>query len=198
MDSRRITHFEPLDRSEQETLLALAREAIEKYAASRRMPEKIDISEDSRVTEKLRERRGVFVTLYRLNALRGCIGNHSTEDCLVHSVPRMAVASGFDDPRFPPLSREELSDLLIELSVYLTPVFPVDDPEEIELGKHGIIIVKGGRRATFLPKVAPEQGWDKATTLAMLCRKAGLPPDAWKDSDARFSVYQVQDFDEAP
>ena len=194
MKTRDRTHFEPLDRGEQQLLLGLACEAIEEYAVSRQMPDRIDVTADSRVTDKLKENRGVFVSLYRKNNLRGCIGNHSTDDCLCHAVPRMAVASGFRDPRFPPLGTEELSEVSIELSVYLTPVVPVSGPEEIELGKHGIILTRGSNRATFLPKVALEQSWDKPTTLALLCRKAGLPAEAWRHSDARLSVYQVQAF----
>ncbi len=108
----------------------------------------------------------------------------------------MAVAAAFEDPRFPPVTAAELDAIRIKVSVYLTNVYPIDSLDEFEMGTHGIIMQKGRHAATYLPEVPLQAGWrSKEEELASLCRKAGLPIDAWK-SGAQFWVYQTQRFAE--
>ncbi len=188
---RNIQTFDALSKEEQEYLLMIARRSLEEYILKGRVP---DINIPEKYQKHLSEKRGVFVTIYKGSELRGCIGNHMPEIPLCECVQRMALESGFNDPRFSPLKEEELDDIRIEISVYLTGVEPIESIEEFEVGKHGIIMQKGSRSATFLPKVPVEQGWDKVTTLKYLCLKAGLEPNAWKDGDTRFAVYETQVF----
>jgi hypothetical protein len=91
----------------------------------------------------------------------------------------MTRAAAFEDPRFPPLTRSELKDIDVEISV-LSPLTPIKNMEEIEVGKHGIYIIKKYHRGVLLPQVAIEQGWDRETFLKHTCLKAGLDPDCWK------------------
>jgi AmmeMemoRadiSam system protein A len=113
----------------------------------------------------------------------------------VHEVvAQRAASAALDDSRFPhKVGVDELPFIAIEISV-LTPPRKVAGPDEIEIGRHGIILASGWNRATFLPQVAPEQGWDRDTTLAHLARKAGLPSDGWKN--AEYQVYEAIVFEE--
>jgi len=105
-----------------------------------------------------------------------------------------AINAAVNDPRFPPVQPEEIPHLHIEISV-LTPLQPLDDYRRIEIGKHGVLLSKNGRRAVFLPQVAPEQGWDLEEMLTNLAHKAGLPGDAWKEG-ASFEVFEAIVFEE--
>jgi MEMO1 family protein len=184
--------FEPLGQGEQELLLALARKTLEVALDGGR----VEAAAPAASGPHLRDRRGVFVTLTIDGDLRGCIGTHEPDTPLWDTVRRMAAASAFEDPRFPPLARSELARVRIEISVYLTRLLPLRSADEYVVGRQGIILKAGGRAATFLPQVPVEQGWDRETTLAELCLKAGLPKDAWRGSDALFLVYETQVFGE--
>ena len=185
---------ESLTPAEQEFLLNLARRTIEyAFAHHRKLPETEYAAE---LTAGLRQPRGCFVTLNtRDGELRGCIGEIEARRPLAQAVVERALDAAFGDPRFLPVTPEEWPELRLEISV-LTPPHPVADWSEIELGRHGIILEKAGRGAVFLPQVAPEQHWDLATTLTQLSRKAGLPPDAWREG-ARFSVFEALVFHES-
>lgn len=188
-----------LTADEKRTLIRLARTTIEEYLETRRLPQKIE--EQFTLTERLKERAGVFVTLKRGGKLRGCMGRIGYPEQanqlppLYEIVMRMAVASATQDRRFRPVSLAELNDIEIEISV-LTIAKEVPGYEAFEVAKHGIIIRKGDQTAVFLPQVAPEQGWDRDTTLQQLCRKAGLPTDEWKKPGMKFFVFTAQVFDE--
>ncbi|MDR0466008.1 MAG: AmmeMemoRadiSam system protein A, partial [Deltaproteobacteria bacterium] len=138
----------------------------------------------------LRERLGSFVTLKRAGQLRGCIGTILPQEELYKNVASMAFASAFHDHRFPPLVREELDALEIEISV-LGPITPCPDPERIEVGRHGLLLSLGARSGVFLPKVPVELGWDRPAYLENLCRKAGLPGGSWKDPKAQLFWYEA-------
>ena len=167
-----------------------AREAIASYLNDSTIPEF-----EPRF-EVMKERRGVFVTLNKHGMLRGCIGHHESDVPLHKLVPEMAVAAAFRDPRFPQLTRSELDDIKIKISVYLSNVYKIESIDEFEMGRHGIIMHKNGRGATYLPEVPIEAGWrSKEEELRSLCRKAGLPSDAWKEG-AEFYVYETQVFGE--
>lgn len=181
-----------LSREEQQTLLRLAREALEAFARTKSTP---DVAEDDpRLTLRCKAERGVFVTLKKEGRLRGCIGYILPRTALYRAVIENAVNAGWRDPRFPPLAASEIPDLEIEISVLTVPR-KVASPGEIVIGEHGVILEKGFQSAVYLPQVAPEQGWGVEETLTNLSLKAGLPADGWKEA-AEFSVFRAQVFSE--
>ncbi len=178
-----------LTREQQQVLLKLARDTIEQWVTSRTLPE---LPDDAPI---FREPRAVFVTLHQHGQLRGCIGTLEAREPLAAAVRSSAVSAATQDPRFPPVSPDELSNLEIEVSV-LSPLRKVESADEIVVGKHGVMVAQGIRRGVFLPQVAPEQGWDRETMLNFLCaHKAGLPADAWRRG-AELYVFTTQVFSE--
>ncbi|MBC7289355.1 MAG: AmmeMemoRadiSam system protein B, partial [Armatimonadetes bacterium] len=174
---------------QKKQLLALARKAITEWVTNRRCV-KPNLSDPA-----FRPERAVFVTLRKHGLLRGCIGTLEPVAPLAEAVVDSAISAATEDPRFPPVRPEELSEIDIHISV-LSPLRRIDRPDEIILGKHGIVVQQGLRRGVFLPEVAPEQGWDLETTLSILCvEKAGLPADAWKRG-AELYVFTTQSFGE--
>lgn len=148
------------------------------------------------VTAELEAPAAAFVTLTVDGELRGCMGRLDAERPLWENVRDAAIAAAIGDPRFPPVEPEEVPGVRIEVSV-LGPMVEIPDPGAFEADRHGVVVEAAGRRALLLPKVAKEQGWDEATTLAAVCRKAGLPPDAWRRPGARLWVFEAEDFGEA-
>ncbi len=140
--------------------------------------------------ESLRQPLGVFVTLTSRGALRGCIGLLAGSNPLVTNVWRMALSAAFEDSRFPPLrSERECRGLDMEITV-LDRITPCPDPKEIVIGRHGLVLRKGGRSGVFLPQVPVEQGWNLTQYLNHLCDKASLPRGSWRDPDARLLWYE--------
>ena len=137
--------------------------------------------------------RGAFTTLHLRGRLRGCIGYVIPTHSLYRTVAETAQAAAFDDPRFPPVTAEEAPHLKVEISV-LSPLQPIR-PEEVVTGVHGLIVSKGGRRGLLLPQVPVEWGWDRETFLSQTCRKAGLPPDAWRQ-DIDLQAFTAEVFGE--
>ncbi len=133
-----------------------------------------------------------FVTLTRAGSLRGCIGYIRAIQPLAECVAHCAVAAATGDPRFPPVTAEELPHLALEISV-LSPLVPIEDPTQVQVGVHGLYISRGGRHGLLLPQVATEYGWDRETFLRQTCRKAGLPDDAWRHG-AEIQVFTVDHF----
>ncbi len=144
---------------------------------------------------ELKEPGSCFVTLKLDGDLRGCIGSIEAVEPLGESLRHNAISAAFGDPRFPPLGAEEFDRVSIEISV-LTPLRPIASLEEFVVGRDGILFQLGNRGAVFLPQVAPEQGWDRDTTLTFLSRKAGCVPDAWRAPGARFFTFQAEVFGE--
>ena len=144
-------------------------------------------------TAKLQEKRGAFVSLHRRGQLRGCIGYIQAYKPLCQTISEMAVAAAFQDSRFSPLRKEELKDLEIEISA-LTPLKRISDVQEIEIGKHGIYIVKGFNSGLLLPQVATEYSWNAETFLENTSLKAGLFKDAWKDKGAEIYIFSADIF----
>lgn len=157
--------------SERELLLRLAHRSIEAALEDR----KIDVSPPN---PHLAECRGAFTTLYLEGKLRGCIGYVLPSQSLYQTVAETARAAAFDDPRFEPVTLEEAPGLKIEISV-LSPLRPIA-PEDVVVGKHGLVVNQGSRRGLLLPQVPVEWEWDRETFLAQTCLKAGLPTDAWR------------------
>lgn len=164
---------------ERKELLAIARRAAVSYVREGRVPE------ESPASERLRAPGAAFVTLVQEDRLRGCIGHTEARAPLYRTVQECAVAAATKDPRFEPISAEDVGDVRVEISV-LTPLHPVR-PAEVAVGVHGLLIRKGARRALLLPQVAVENGWSRDTFLSRLCGKAGLPPDAWKTGAELYS-----------
>jgi AmmeMemoRadiSam system protein A len=156
---------------ERRFLLRLARDAI--TAAIQQQPFR-----PAAPTLHLGELRAVFTTLYRGEELRGCVGHVAALEPLVAAVAQTAASAALHDPRFPPVTLNELPAISIELSV-LSPLRPIL-PEQVEVGRHGLLVVRGSQRGLLLPEVPLEFGWGREMFLAQTCRKAGLPMDAWR------------------
>ena len=173
-------------------LPAFARAAINAALRDRPRPSVDDVAAamGRPVPTGLEGYRGVFVTLTRGGMLRGCIGTLSAGAPLADAVHDNALAAARHDPRFAPLTNDELEVLHVEVSV-LTPLRAVAGVDDIDIPRHGVVLSKAGRRAVFLPQVALEQGWDRETTLNHLAVKAGLDPDAWREG-ASFEVFEAE------
>jgi len=156
---------------ERELLLKLAHDAIESALEHR------SISADA-PTPHLAELRGVFTTLYLVGELRGCVGYVFPILPVYAAVMETARAAASQDTRFRPVSRDEASQLQVSLSV-LSPLRPID-PDQVEIGRHGLMVTLGVHRGLLLPQVPLEHHWDRQTFLEQTCRKAGLSTNAWK------------------
>ena len=156
---------------ERTQLLQLAHESILSALESR------EIALDPPTTH-LAEPRGAFTTLYLHDRLRGCVGFVLPINSVYRAVADTARAAAFEDNRFYPVTLDEAPHLKIELSI-LSPPQPID-PEDIEIGRHGLLISMAGYRGLLLPQVPIEHHWDRETFLDQTCRKAGLPSDAWR------------------
>jgi AmmeMemoRadiSam system protein A len=153
-------------------LLRIAREAVVAHVTR--------VAPQAEASGELASRRGgAFVTIHHRGELRGCIGHIEPDQLLVRVVAQCAASACSADPRFLPVAASELPDLDVELSL-LGPLEPIAGPGEIEVGRHGLLVARDGRRGLLLPQVATEWKWDALTFLAQTCRKAGLPIDAWK------------------
>jgi len=140
---------------------------------------------------------GAFVSLRMFGSLRGCMGTLDADQPLAEAVRYAAVNAAVHDPRFAPLTLAELPDVTIEVSV-LSPPWPMGDLDDLELGKHGILVRSGARRGLFLPQVATEYGFDKETFLTRCCsEKAGLKPNAWRDPTTEVLLFTTDVYSDA-
>ena len=139
----------------------------------------------------LSESRGAFTTVYSNGKLRGCVGYPTAVMPLYKTVVETSQSAAFDDPRFAPVTLAEAARLKISISV-LSPVFFIR-PEDVDVGRHGLIISQHGYRGLLLPQVPIEHGWDRITFLEQTCRKAGLPLNAWK-SGATIEAFTAEVF----
>ena len=182
----------PINADEERFLLRLARDSITAAITETAPP----VVPEHELTDSLRTTLGAFVTLYQSDGeLRGCIGRMSFDRPLYENVRESAVSAALHDHRFPALSQDELPTLRIEISV-LEPPWPVEGPEPFNPDEHGIVMEIGIRHGVFLPKVAREYGWDRETTLVMLCRKIGERDDAWRSPEAKFRLFCAHEFGE--
>ena len=141
----------------------------------------------------LAELRGVFTTLYHRGTLRGCVGFPFPVSPLYRAVVETARAAALEDPRFAPVERLELPEIKISLSIMSSLRRVAAD--EVEPGRHGLLISDGPRRGLLLPQVAVEHSWDRETFLRHTCMKAGLPPDRWSEG-ARIEVFTAEVFED--
>ncbi|MDI3484079.1 MAG: uncharacterized protein PWQ74_666 [Methanobacteriaceae archaeon] len=184
-----------LSKEDGRLLIKTARKAIKTYL------EKGKIINPPMVPSHLKDKMGVFVTLNKNGDLRGCIGFPEPIKPLIEGVIEAAVASATSDPRFHPVTADELDKIQIEVSVLTKPeLIKVKDPREypkrIKVGVDGLIIEKGPYKGLLLPQVAVEWGFDEEEFLCNTCLKAGLPPDCWYDQETKVYKFQAQIFQE--
>lgn len=177
----------PLTEADRRYLLEVARRTLGECVIHHRLP---DLEEPQGAVA---EACAAFVTLREGSHLRGCVGHVEALYPLYLTVSQCTLAAALRDPRFDPVIPAELSELNIEISV-LSP--PEDaSPEQVEVGRHGLLISLGEHRGVLLPQVPLEWNWNRERFLSETCRKAGLPPDAWKH-EARIRVFTTETFAE--
>jgi AmmeMemoRadiSam system protein A len=179
---------------ERRYLLTIARESIASKLEGRK-PQYPAIN-----SPVLQQPCGAFVTLHKLSAsggrdLRGCIGRMTANLPLEETVRVMAREAAFGDPRFPPLRSGELEQCRIEISA-LSPMTVCPDPQQVEVGVHGLYLTRGGRSGVLLPQVPVEQGWNRQEYLDYICIKAGLPPESYNAPDATLYTFTAVVFGE--
>lgn len=178
---------QPVTSADQQRLLVIARRALEARVC-REAPPRFEHG------GALDWRCGAFVTIHQSGDLRGCLGRIDADTALGETIARLAASVADSDPRFEPVSPHELPALDIEISI-LTPEREVVSIDEIEIGRHGVIVEQGARRGLLLPQVAAEQRWDREAFVSHTCVKAALPPDAWRRG-VRILVFEAQVFGE--
>lgn len=181
-------------------LVRLARQAIADCLELRKhMPVPRDVK------EKFKQKCGVFVTLNTLRSgreeLRGCIGYPMPELPLVKATIDAAISAATRDPRFPPVEKNELDGIIVEVSVLTPPTLikvknPTDYPREVEIGEDGLIVEQGFFKGLLLPQVPVEWGWDCEEFLGHCCMKAGLPPESWVLPETKIYKFQALIFKE--
>jgi AmmeMemoRadiSam system protein A len=171
---------------ERDILLRLAHRSIELALEGRS-------ADTAAPTPHLAEARGAFTTLHLRGKLRGCIGYVTPAQSLYATVAESARAAALDDPRFLPVTPADFPCLKIEISV-LSPLLPIR-PEEVVVGRHGLVVTQGGHRGLLLPQVPIEWEWDRETYLAQTCLKAGLSPGAWQHG-AQLQAFTAEVFGE--
>jgi len=166
-----------LSEADRKKILELARQAVVEAVCRKRLPDEIP------KTGVFEQQCGAFVTLHVGKRLRGCIGVIETKDSLGETIAKCAANAALEDPRFNPMQPEELPELEIEVSL-LSPLQLIR-PEEIEIGKHGLLVEQGFRRGLLLPQVAVEHHLERERFLEETCHKAGLAAGAWKEPGTR-------------
>ena len=185
-------HPPVLNDEDRAALLRLARSTLDEYLSQRTRP-----AYEPASTAQWQP-RATFVTLrHKLtHELRGCRGEVFARYPLWESVQHVSILSATDDPRFRPMTHDELADMHLEISV-LTPMRLARNPEEVIVGKHGVMIRKGGHGGLFLPQVPVEQGWDREEYLSTLCwMKAGLAADAWRKPGTQLYIFEAEILEE--
>jgi AmmeMemoRadiSam system protein A len=177
-----------LSEADRKSLLDLARRTISDVVSNQRLPE------NPPREGVFGERRGVFVTLHSHGRLRGCIGVVEAVQPLGEAVVHSAASAALQDPRFSPVRAEELPELQIEISL-LSPLEPIH-PQQIETGKHGLLISQGAHRGLLLPQVASEHQLNREQFLEETCRKAGLSLQAWREPETRIFGFTCEVFGE--
>ncbi|KZX17334.1 TIGR00296 family protein [Methanobrevibacter filiformis] len=181
-----------LSKENGEFLLDLSKTAIKKYVENHDL-----IKPPLNTPDELKEELGVFVTLNKNKQLRGCIGYPEPIFPLVEATINSAISAAFEDPRFPPVIKEEIPTIDIEITVLTKPkLIKVKDPKEyvdkIVIGKDGLIIEKEYNKGLLLPQVATEHNMNTEEFLSQTCIKAGLNYDAWIENNDNIKIYSFQ------
>ena len=174
--------------TEKKLLLKTARESIASFFEGKK-------GIYGKPSEKVQTPLGAFVTLHINGHLRGCIGHMMPVYPLFTGIQHLARESAFHDPRFSPLTKAELSQADIEISV-LSPLKRIDSVDTIKVGTHGILMRNGSYSGVLLPQVPVEQGWDLEAFLINTCYKAGIPGNCWKDPDTEIEIFSAVVFGE--
>lgn len=178
------------DNQTKAEVLTIARKTLSEFLSTKKI---LVITPKNKI---LQQPMGAFVTLKNNDRLRGCIGLIETDQPLYKIIQEVTIASATKDPRFNPVTLQELKDIIIEVSI-LTPKNKIKNWKDIKLGTDGVMIEQGWHKAVFLPQVAQETGWDLERFLSTLCtEKAGLPADCYKNSQTIIYVFQTQIFTE--
>ncbi len=181
-------------------LVRLARSTVTKY-----LTDSVSAPPPPPPTQRLYEKSGAFVTIEKLMGgemiLRGCIGYPLPHLPIIEAVMKSAISAAFEDPRFPPLKRDELKEVVFEVSVLTPPVLlkvsdPKEYPRKIKVGRDGLIVEKGFYKGLLLPQVPVEYNWDEETFISECCMKAGLPPDSWISRDIKIYTFTAEIFTE--
>lgn len=180
---------ELISEKEGQWLLELARDALNKALMKKPPPEKKVFY----LSKALKEKHGLFVSLWLEKQLRGCVGTILPSLCLDEAIKTHAIKAALNDIRFSPVTEEELGRIKIEISILSQPT-PIET-SQIELGVHGLLICHGNSSGVLFPHIPLEYGWDKATFVQQLCMKAGLAPDALQAGADLFS-FKMQSFKE--
>ena len=171
----------------------LARKAIETYLSERKVIQ-------DRLSGVFEQKRGVFTTLTKHGELRGCIGFPYPIKRLDEAIIESAIAAATEDPRFPPVSLEEMDEIIVEVTVLTPPeklnVKPTELPKHVEIGRHGLMVKRGYFSGLLLPQVAVEYGFDAEEFLSQTCMKAGLPLDCWLMEGTEVYRFEGQIFKE--
>lgn len=138
---------------------------------------------------------GAFVTLTQQGVLRGCIGYIVSDQPLFQIVCEAAIQASQNDPRFQSVRQSEIKNLAIEISILSEP-FPLNSYDEIEIGKHGLILEEEGRRGLLLPQVPVEHHMNRDQYLDSICRKSGFPADYWRTKQLKLSGFTAAVFSE--
>lgn len=178
-----------LNNDEKKFLLRFARQRIYDFLHN------IETKSREYFSENLGTKSGAFVTLHKKGELRGCIGYVKGFKPLQDAIADLAISAAFNDPRFPGLTQEEYDKIDLEISV-LTPLKKVNSVSDIEIGRDGLLMKKGFYEGLLLPQVATEYNWDVQTFLEHTCQKAGLPKQAWQDSDTEIQKFSAIIFNE--
>lgn len=175
---------------ERKTLLNLARETVESYIKTG------EVQTKEIASSRLEEPKGAFVTIKKEGELRGCIGHFPQDQALTKTIQETALSAAIHDQRFTPVTSEELGELKYEISV-LSALQKIEDPDDIVLGRHGVMIKKGEQGGVFLPQVAEETGWGFAEFMSELCsQKGGLLPDCWQEPETEIYIFTAEVFGE--
>ena len=188
-----------LNAEEEALLLRIARDTLESYLRDKSVPPLTNYE----LTEAVQRNHGAFVTIKRHGQLRGCIG-HTKNDCpLVQSVQHNTLSAALRDPRFKPMTADELDGTHIEISALAdgdepgSPFRRIRGPEDINIGTDGLFIRRTNERGgILLPQVATDRGWDAKAFLSATCMKAGYSPNAWMNPDAEIFIFRAQVFGE--
>jgi AmmeMemoRadiSam system protein A len=177
-----------LSAADKAALLEFARKTLESYLTNGATP-------SCAAGESLKQKKGAFVSLHFGDELRGCIGQLNPDSELCEVVQHCVISAAAEDSRFLPVTKDELPELNIEISV-LTPFQRIQRVEEIEVGRHGLYIAQGHFKGLLLPQVASQFGWDRVTFLRQTCRKSGLPESAWQDPKTAIYIFEAEVFSE--
>jgi AmmeMemoRadiSam system protein A len=188
MSGATLAEDKGLSEHDRRELLRIARATLREYLVTGYLPP------GAPHRKSLLAPSGAFVTVYVSGQLRGCMGRVDADTPIYLAVEQLAVSAATRDPRFEPVRIEELNDAHLEISI-LSPL-RIGAPDEVEVGRHGLVITRGPRRGLLLPQVAVKHEWDRHRFLDETCAKAGLPAGAWREPDTRLELFTAEVFAE--